>query len=270
MSSPMGPARILAVDDEITVRYFLEKLLTRDGHQVVAVDSGEAALEHIAAQEFDLALIDLKLKGIGGLDVLAALRRQAPGTAVIVLTAHASLETAVEALRQGAHDYLFKPCATVDLRQSVRAGLLKRWEELQRRELLHSAGQAASPPVAGARLASETAPAQAAPEATHSNERFLQYQGLIVDPIRHLVTLDGELLELSPTEFGLLAYLVSEAPRVVSAEELVREVQSYHGDAWAASDLVRSHIYHMRRKIKAAAGRDVIRTVRGVGYTIGD
>jgi len=268
MTEPIPPARILAVDDEITVRYFLEKLLTRDGHQVVAVDSGEAALDHIAAEEFDLALIDLKLKGMGGMEVLAALRQKSPATAVIVLTAHASLETAVEALRQGAHDYLFKPCATVDLRQSVRAGLLKRWEELQRRELLQRAESSTPRPVGGVHHASETPPS--APQATHANGRFLQYQGLIVDPIRHLVTLDGALLELSPTEFGLLAYLVSEAPRVVSAGELVREVQSYPSDAWTASDLVRSHIYHMRRKIKAAAGRDVIRTVRGVGYTIGD
>ncbi|MEE8392054.1 MAG: response regulator [Anaerolineae bacterium] len=124
---------ILVVDDEPGIRFFLEEIFTRDGYQVVAVDSGEAALERIAAQEFDLALIDLQMKGIGGIDVLTALHDQSPDTTAIVLTAHGSMETAVEALRQGAHDYLFKPCKADDLRESVRAGLLKRQRELEGR-----------------------------------------------------------------------------------------------------------------------------------------
>ena len=121
--------RILIVDDEAAVRFFLEEALTRDGHQVVAVDSGEAALALIADQEYDLALLDLMMDEVGGMEVLTALSRRWPDTVVIVLTAHASLETAVEALRQGAHDYLFKPCETVELRESVRTGLLKRQQE---------------------------------------------------------------------------------------------------------------------------------------------
>jgi signal transduction histidine kinase len=126
-------ATILVVDDESGIRFFLEEIFTRDGYQVVTVDSGEAALERIAAQEFDLALIDLKMKGIGGIDVLTALRRQSPDTAAIILTAHGSMETAVEALRYGAHDYLFKPCEADELRESVRTGLLKRQQELEGR-----------------------------------------------------------------------------------------------------------------------------------------
>jgi len=122
-------AHILVVDDEAGVRFFLEQLLERDGHQVVAVESGEAALECIAAQEFDLVLVDLRLQGIGGMDVLAAVRDTAPDTPVIVLTAHASLESAMEALRQGAHDYLFKPvrssrCARASARRCSSARLL--------------------------------------------------------------------------------------------------------------------------------------------------
>ena len=109
----MSTARILVVDDESSIRLFLEETLTNDGHQVVSAVSGEEALVLIAEQSFDLALLDLNLTGIGGMEVLAALRRQSPDTVVIILTAHASLETAVEALRQGAHDYLFKPCKTV-------------------------------------------------------------------------------------------------------------------------------------------------------------
>jgi DNA-binding NtrC family response regulator len=111
-------------------------MLTDDGYQVVSVGSGEAALELAADQKFDLAVVDLSMKGIGGMEVLAALRRQSPGTALIMLTAHASPEVAGEALRQGAHDFLTKPCHPAQLRESVRTGLVARQRELRQREWL--------------------------------------------------------------------------------------------------------------------------------------
>jgi len=275
-------AKILVVDDEEGVRFFLEEILTRDGHQVMAVDSGEAALECIKTREFDLALIDLRMQGIGGMEVLTRLRRQSPETAVIVLTAHASLDTAVRALREGAHDYLFKPSKTVELRESVRTGLLKRQRETRQRELLdqleHSLARSleeiratgAEEP-AGAQSAPAEPAAEQATETADTHARFLEHGRLIVDFMRHVITLDGCLVELSPTEFDLLAYLASEAPRVISPQELVREVQGYESEAWEARDMVRYHIYRIRRKMKAAAGdASVIRTVRGVGYTAGE
>ena len=247
----MSPAKILVVDDEPGVLFSLKAILTREGYEVVAVDSGEAALEQIKVQEFDLALIDLKLKGLGGIEVLTALREASPSTVAIILTAHGTLETAVTALRHGAHDYLFKPCRTVELRESVRAGLLKRQ-------------QAAEKPAP----AGSDQPQPESPPAADS-ARFLQRAGLIVDITRHLITLDGHLLELSPTEFHLVTYLASEAPRVVPAQELVQEVQGYSSEPWEARDIVRFHIHRVRQKIHTATGRtNVIRTVRGVGYTL--
>lgn len=131
IDSRSSQANILIVDDEAGIRFFLEEALSRDGHRVVSVGSGEAALERLAIQRFDLAIIDLNMKGMGGMQLLTALRRQFPQTIAIILTAHASLGTAVEALRQGAHDYLFKPCKTEDLRQSIRSGLIKRQRDSQ-------------------------------------------------------------------------------------------------------------------------------------------
>jgi DNA-binding response OmpR family regulator len=255
MNASTDSATILVVDDEEGIRYFLERFLTREGFQVVTVSSGEAALARLASTEFDVVLLDLKMKGIGGLDVLTDLRQRWPATSVIILTAHASLESAVEALRRGAHDYLFKPCRTIDLRESIRAGLLKRREQLQLRQW--------SPvPIEPELPTGSIGPAPA--------DRFLQHSGLIVDPVRHIVTLDGALLELSPTEFDLLAYLVSETPRVVGPQELIREVQGYTSDAAEAAETIRSHMYHIRRKMQTTAGRSVIITVRGVGYTLAD
>jgi DNA-binding response OmpR family regulator len=231
-----------------------------------------ARMECIAKEQFDLALLDLRMKGIGGMEVLAAFRQQSPDTAVIVLTAHGSLETAVEALRKGAHDYLFKPCKTAELRESVRTGLRKRQREVRQRELLDLLERSLSGHVEEIRAAAAeqpTAPPPAVTELAEEEGRFLRHGGLIADLMRHVITLDGHLLELSSTEFGLLAYLIGEAPRVVSPQELVREVQEYESESWEASDTIRSHIYHIRQKMEAAAGRsDVIRTARGAGYAI--
>ncbi len=255
MNSPAGSPTILIVDDEEGIRYFLDRFLTREGFRVITVASGEAALARLATAEFDVVLLDLKMKGISGMDVLADLRQRWPATSVIILTAHASLESAVEALRRGAHDYLFKPCRTLDLRESIRAGLIKRREQLQLRQL-------ATNPIAPEPLIAPIEPAPA--------DRFLQHSGLIVDPVRHVVILDGMLLELSPTEFDLLAYLVNEAPRVVPPQELIREVQGYISDAAEAAETIRSHMYHIRRKMQTTVGHSVILTVRGVGYTLAD
>lgn len=265
-------AKVLVVDDEASVRFFLEEVLSRDGHQVTAVESGEAALECIAGEQFDLALLDLRMKDVGGMEVLAAFRQQSPDTAVIVLTAHGSLETAVEALRQGAHDYLFKPCKTAELRESVRTGLRKRQREVRQRELLDLLERSLSGHLEEIRATvaeQPTVPPPVTAEPAEGEGRFLRHGGLIADLMRHVITLDDHLLELSSTEFGLLAYLIGEAPRVVSPQELMREVQEYEGNSWEASDAIRSHIYHIRQKMKAAAGRSgAIRTVRGAGYAV--
>ncbi|MFN8597057.1 MAG: response regulator transcription factor [Anaerolineae bacterium] len=255
MNADQTVPSILVVDDEEGIRYFLERFLVREGYAATIVTSGEAALERLAQQEFDLVLLDLKMKGLSGLEVLAELRQHWPATSVIILTAYASLESAVEALRHGAHDYLFKPCRTIELRESIRTGLIKRQELLR----LNQAGDSAAP--------KKVEPSRSAAD-TFEHERFLQCNGLIVDPIRHIVTLDGVLLELSPTEFDLLAYLVNEAPRVISAQELIREVQGYVTDPREATETIRAHMHHIRRKIQAAGPRSVIRTVRGIGYAV--
>lgn len=258
MNTPDQPPAILVVDDEDGIRYYLERLLTREGYRVTTAPDGETALLRLAVDEFDVVLLDLKMRGVSGLDVLAELRQKWPATSVIILTAHASLESAVEALRRGAHDYLFKPCKTIDLRESVRSSLIKRQELLHLRQFT----AAAPGPIELATAAS--------PIGFASPDRFLQHSGLIVDSIRHIITLDGVLLELSPTEFDLLAYLVSEAPRVVPPQELIREVQGYSSNAQEAAETIRSHIYHIRRKVQSAAGRSLVRTVRGVGYAVVD
>jgi DNA-binding response OmpR family regulator len=267
------PAKILVLDDDPLIRKYLEQVLLGDGHDVVSLGDGIEALERAAVEEFDLALIDLKMPRIGGMEVLGILRQKSPDTPVIVLTAYASLNTSVEALRKGAHDYLLKPCKTVQLRESVRSGLLKRQQVLQQRRLLSQLEQSMSKSLEELRVASSEPTTQQpiTADPTSEESRFLQRGSLIVDFMRHVIMLEDQLLELSPTEFDLMAYLISEAPRVISPQELAREVQGYESEKWQARDTVRYHIYRIRQKVRAATEqKDIIRTVRGVGYTIAD
>ena len=271
--------KILVVDDEASIRFAMEEALSHDGHQVVTAESGETALQKISNHTFDLALIDLRLPGLGGMGVLAELRKRSPETVVIVLTAHASVETAVEALRQGAHDYLFKPCKTAELRESIQRGLQIRQKEIKQRNILHQLEQHLASSLQNLRATIVNDPAEMQPdkpaevEADADNVRFLRYGPLTVDFVRHIIALDEGLLELSPTEFNLLTYLINEAPRVIPPQELVRKVQGYESEQWEASETVRYHIYRIRQKIKAVsktADPNLIRPVRGVGYTISE
>jgi DNA-binding NtrC family response regulator len=100
--------KILVVEDEETTRRSLAEILHLEGYQVLPVSSGEAALEALRKDPFDVVLLDLKMPGMDGLEVLRTAARIAPETMVILLTAHGSLESAIEAVRFQAHDYLTK------------------------------------------------------------------------------------------------------------------------------------------------------------------
>ena len=270
-------AKLLVVDDEQHIRFFLERLLQQDGYAVTAVANGEAALALIKEQEFDLVLLDVMMPGIGGVEVMTQLHAQWPKTVVILLTAYAALETAVEALRHGAHDYLFKPCEADTLRKSIHEGLQKRQQTLHQQVLLKQLEDNLASSLSQIRAAvtgesvESSAPA-AEDERAESPQRFLKKGSLIIDLARHVITVNGYLVELSPIEFDLISHLVRQSPHVVSPQELVSKIQGYESDAPEASEITRAHIYRIRQKIKKSAGQaaDVIHTVRGVGYTISE
>lgn len=263
---------ILIVDDETNIRNFLKEILGPENYQITTAESGEAALERIAAQKFDLALIDLKLPGIDGIEVLKTLRQESPTTTAIMLTAHASLETSVEALRQGAHDYLFKPCKPAELRDSVQRGLSGQQPQDRQQELI---GQLQKMSIMLDTIRTQIVedsvdrPLPPVSQPAKEHKRFLKCQRLTVDLLQHAVILDGQPLNTTPTEFDLLVYLMREAPRAIPPQELIRSIQGYDTESWEASNIVRRHIHRLRQKIKERTGdSEIIQTVRGVGYMI--
>ena len=102
-------AHILVVDDEINIRGALVTMLEKKGHQVRGVGTGEEALEQLGAAPAELVITDLRMPGIGGMEFLRRLKDKWPDTEVVVMTAYGSIDTAVEAMRCGAYDYLTKP-----------------------------------------------------------------------------------------------------------------------------------------------------------------
>jgi DNA-binding response OmpR family regulator len=235
----MEPTHTLIVDDEPSIRFFLEKALHRSGHTVETASSGEEALDRLKDTSFDLVMLDLKLGGrVDGLRVLEAVRWRWPETVVVILTAHGSLESAMAAIREGVDGYLLKPVEAAEVRQAVE-------EALERRRSL-------------ARIQGE------------EEDHLLEHGPFSIDLKRHLVTLDEKPLELTPREFSLLVHLVQNAHRVISPRELVRVVGQYEvEDMHEARQVVKWYIHRLRRKVEPDPSKPCyILNVRGVGYRI--
>ena len=123
---PEQQSRLLVVDDEESVALTVSEVMRQDGLLVETALTGEEALSRIQQCEYDVVLTDLHMEGIDGISVLAEVRRRSPLTITIVLTGFASLESAIAAMRQGAYDYLIKPCIIDDMKQTVRRGIEHR------------------------------------------------------------------------------------------------------------------------------------------------
>jgi two-component system alkaline phosphatase synthesis response regulator PhoP len=277
MDAPISPeaesANILVVDDEGAIRYSISKTLQRVGYQVSAAASGEEALEMMEEQIFDVVLTDIRMPGLTGVELLGKIKEKAPDAIVILMTGYASLGTAVESLRLGAHDYLIKPSSSQDIRQSVSRGL-DRARDLHRRRQLLEAIQLNVRELTGVSTPGNhrAAPAPiAAPAGVQAPVTTMTLGPLTIFPGRYEIQVGEKSLNLTPTEFDLLLYLAAHRGRVVPCYELVREVRGYTVDETEAREVIRPHISNLRRKLeKAGQDPDLIVNVRGIGYRLSE
>lgn len=229
--------RVLVVDDEKTLRHFLRLNLQEQGYEVTEAADGQTALNLIEQQHFAVALVDLRLTDMGGLEIVRRLRQLAPTTSVIILTAYATLDSAVEALRQGAHDYLTKPFDTSELLASVADGIARQSAE-------------PAPPV-------------------KNSEAILEIKGLKLNLGNRQVNRQGEIINLTPTEFDILATLMAQPNVALDSITLIKHVRGYEATEADARAIARVHIHRLRHKLETdPAHPQYITTIAGGRYLI--
>jgi len=248
---------LLVVDDEDATRRSLADILRLEGYQVQTAPSGENAISMLQNVEFDLILLDLKMPGVDGLEVLRFVTRTWPDTQVILLTAHGSLESAIEALRYGAGDYLLKPSSPDQIMNSVEKGLKARADLKRRTNLLEHLEQSIQL-LKSAHTSGGAAPVQA--DYSFSN-------GVMVNLAKREIWQGDTVVKLTPTEGKLMQVFLENYKKVFTHRQLVLLVQGYEITDWEAPEVLRPVISRLRQKLKVfPGGFHWISSVRGTGY----
>ncbi len=251
-------AKILVVDDEEITRQSLQKIIEHEGYTVITAGGGQEALRLLEEEEIGVMLLDINLPDINGIEVMRQAREVSPDTRVVLITGHGSLESAIEAIRHEAFDYILKPPSVQELLSAIARGL-KTLEEEKRRRLILG-------------------------KLEHSIHELKEVEGLtdLPRPKRQLISLpDGVTLDLArrelwrgtqhvrltPSENKLMEVFVRSWGSVLSHADLIFLLQGYEADPEEAPEVLRPLISRLRRKLQIFPnGERWIASVRGRGY----
>ncbi len=222
--------RLLLIEDEHKVADWIARGLRAEGYAVDLAADGAKGWELASSMQHDLLILDLMLPGLNGTEVLRRYREQGGTAPVVVLTARHSTEEKVEHFTLGADDYLTKPFAFAELLARVKA-LLRR-------------------------------------NPAKQNGVQLQVADLHIDPAHRVVSRAGNRIELTSKEYALLEYLASNAGRVLSRTMIMEHVwdESFEN----LTNIVDVYVRFLRQKIDEPFNHKLIRTIRGVGYSLAD
>jgi two-component system phosphate regulon response regulator PhoB len=229
----MGKITILVVEDEAAIQQLVSYNLIKAGFHVTCADNGEEALECLLQENIDCVLLDLMLPGMSGLEVCETIRRKSEKNGryipIVMLTAKGEEEDIVEGLEYGADDYVTKPFSPKVLIARIKA-VLRRGYERQKQE--------------------------------EDDQGTIVVGELEINKGRHEVMLQGELLHLTMTEFGILALLASKPGWVFSRQQIIDSVRGY--DFLITPRAIDVQIFGLRKKMGDFG--TLVETVRGVGY----
>lgn len=226
-SATEAPAKILIAEDDVEIRTALERILRYEGYEPLPVNDGAAALEAVVEQAPDAIILDVMMPFVDGLTVCRRLRERNDRTPILMLTARHEISDRVAGLDAGADDYLPKPFELEELLARLRA-LLRR--------------------------------------VRTDETEALTVGPLVLDPRRHEVTLEGDLVELTRTEFQILQLLMLNQGIVLERSVMYERIWGYDFDGSSRSLDV--HIGYLRRKLEATGADRMIETVRGVGFVL--
>ena len=221
---------VLVVEDERRLAQLVRRVLEEEGHTVDVAYDGEEGLQMGLEGTHDVIVLDIMLPQMDGIEVCRSLRRNRVDTPVLLLTALDGVDDRVRGLDAGADDYLPKPFAFQELLARLRALSRRRVQPRDPQELI--------------------------------------VDDLTLDLRRRRAQRNGHAIELSPKEFSLLEFLMRNQGRVVTRMQILDHLWGY--DFATDSNLVDVYVAYLRRKVDKGAGHKLIRTVRGVGYALGE
>jgi len=255
---------ILIIDDEAALRQTLARILQQAGFEVTTAENAEQGLSFIQTTNFDLIFMDLRMPGIAGMDALKLIHASHPNLPVILFTAQPDLNSAVEALRNGATDYLLKPLKPQSVIERAQNVLANQQKENRKREItlqietlqaeLKSLGNGVTGPLQTASVGSD---------------RFLKRGALVLDLHKRCLSIHEQTVNIPPTSFDYLLVLARHSPNVVNYQTLVAEAQGYQANAREAQELTKWHIHQLRQAIEQDAhAPSLLINVRGTGYRL--
>jgi len=227
--------KILLVEDEAHVVSFIKKGLTEEGYEVTAAMEGKTGLQLAIENNFDLIILDIMLPGINGLEVCESIRRVNTKVPILFLTALGIAENVVLGLEKGADDYLVKPFKFIELVARIKS-LLRRGDT-------------------------------AIFEGDFSNAKHIYVlDNLQVNDQRKTVTLNGEIISLTTTEYKLLLYFLQNKDKVLSRKQILEAVWGVDYDL--GTNVVDVYINYLRKKVDIDPDKKLIHTVIGMGYIL--
>ncbi len=236
-------SHILVVDDEPVARQSLTDILRLEGYTTNSVPNGQAAVEYVRTHPVELMIVDLRMPGMDGLEVVQVANQISPETEVVLLTAFGTTESAIQALRLRIHDYLLKPAPPAQVINSVKKGLARREARLKQR---------------------------GGPSTSSIDEGMAEFSlkdGTHIDLSRRQVRKNQQIVHLTPAEGRLLRVLVENPGRVYSHRELVLLVQGYDTSQREAPEILRPLVSRLRHKLEVFPTlSEQIVSVRGTGY----
>lgn len=232
-------ARVLIVDDEEIARLSLADILRLEGYEISTASGGREAVEMVRKESFDVMILDLKMPGMGGIEVLERIEDKLGTLKVIVLTAHGSMDSAISALRYRVYDYLLKPVMPDHVIDCIEGALV-------------------------------TKDAVVPEEDPDRPRRYYKLtRQVTLDANKRMVTWGDEAISLTPTEARLMVLLTESAGEMLTHTDLVQQCQGYNVSNEEAAKILRPVVSRLRQKMVVLPGwTEWIQNIRGAGYVL--
>ena len=255
---------ILIIDDEATLRQSLARILKQAGFEVMIAETAEQGISYISTTMFDLVFMDLRMPGMNGLEALKIISASYPALPIVLLTAQPDLNSAVEALRNGATDYLLKPVKPEKIIESARKLIDESHKERRKSEILQQ--------IEKLQLELKGLPrGDTKPPLSNNVDlgRYVTCGKLALDMHKRCVVMDDKVINIPSTTFDYLHVLAKHSPDVVAYQTLVAEAQGFQADLREAQELAKWHIHQLRHLLgPSPQGDDFVINIRSKGYRL--